>query len=261
VKAAVSDILAARSHDEGGLSKLVGWSLAAHIAFGAIAIFLPTNWLGTQAPPPEIIVISLGGAVGPRSTGTAPISGRQVDQEATRPTPPAPPAAARPDVMPAPASKPVPQKPTPPSPTPAPPAATTKPPVTGAKVQAGKAAADTGASGTADGLTIGGGLGGGDAVDLNNFDPEWTLKFKEALSRTWARVQPEVGFVVLRFTILRDGSVEGGFPQIQVLEKNVSFNLEMVSKRAVMNAKLPPLPVSHKEPMLIVRLRFDYEKR
>jgi len=263
VKAAVSDILAARSQDEGGLSTLVGWSLAAHLALGAIAVLLPTNWLGSQAPPPEIIVISLGGAVGPRSTGTAPISGRQVDQvtETKRPDPPAPPAAARPDVMPAPASKPVPQKPTPPSPTPAPPAATTKPPVTGAKVQAGKAAADTGASGTADGLTLGGGAGGGDAVDLNTFDPEWTAKFKDAISKTWSRVQPEVGFVVLRFTIKRDGTIEGGFNQVQVLEKNVGFNLEMVSKRAVVTARLPPLPVSHKEPVLIVRLRFDYEKR
>ena len=143
----------------------------------------------------------------------------------------------------------------------APPAATTKPPVTGAKVQAGKAAADTGASGTADGLTLGGGAGGGDAVDLNTFDPEWTAKFKDAISKTWSRVQPEVGFVVLRFTIERDGTIEGGFNQVQVLEKNVGFNLEMVSKRAVVTARLPPLPVSHKEPVLIVRLRFDYEKR
>lgn len=261
MKAAVSDILAARSHDEGGLSKLVGWSLAAHLVFGAIAVFLPTNWLGSQVPPPEIIVISLGGAVGPRSTGTAPIAGKQVDQVTERPTPPAPPAATRPDVMPAPASRPVPQKPTSAPPTQAPPAATTKPPVTGARVQTGKAAADTGASGTADGLTLGGGAGGGDAVDLNTFDPEWTAKFKEAISRTWARVQPEVGFVVLRFTIQRDGSIEGGFNQVQVLEKNVGFNLEMVSKRAVMTAKLPPLPASHKDPVLIVRLRFDYEKR
>jgi hypothetical protein len=133
--------------------------------------------------------------------------------------------------------------------------------VTGAKVQPGKAATDTGASGTSDGLTIGGGLGGGDAVDLNNFDPEWTLKFKEAISKTWSRIQPEVGFVILRFKILRDGTIEGGFNQVQVLEKNGSFNLEMVSKRAVITAKLPPLPVSHKESELIVRLRFDYDKR
>lgn len=263
MKVVVSDILAARRQDDGGLSRLVGWSLVIHVLGLAVALLLPSGWLASQPAKPEILVISLGGATGPRSTGTAPIAGRQVDQvaEARRPEPPRPPATTRPDTMPPPQTRPVPPRPTPPpATTKAPPAETTKPPVTGARVQTGTAAADTGAAGTNQGLTLTGGAGGGDAVDLNTFDPEWTAKFKDAINQTWARVQPEVGFVVLRFVIRRDGSVDGGANQVQVVESSGSFNLQMVSRRAVVTARLPPLPASHKEPTLIVRLRFDYER-
>jgi outer membrane biosynthesis protein TonB len=263
VKAAVSDILAARAHDESGLSKLVGWSIAVHLVAGSIAIFMPSGWLGTQPEKPEIMVISLGGAAGPRSTGTAPIAGRQVDvvPDTPRPQPPQPPAATRPDTMPPPQAKPVTAKPTPPPPqtTKAPPAATAKPPVAGAKVQTGTAAADTGASGTNTGLTLTGGGGGGDA-DLSNFDPEWTAKFRDAINRVWQQNQPEVGYVVLRFTIRRDGSInlEAGLPQ--VIESSRHFQLEQASRRALLDARLPPLPASWAGDMTI-RLRFDYEKR
>lgn len=259
-----TDYLNIRVQDDGGLARLVAWSLAAHLAVVAVMALLPPGWLTAQPKPPEIIVISLGGAVGPRSTGTAPIAGKQIDQavETRRPTPPQPPAQAKPDTMPAPQTKPVTAKPTPPPPQPttAPPAATTKPPVTGARVQTGTAAADTGASGTNQGLTLTGGAGGGDAVDLNTFDPEWVAKFKDAINRTWNRVQRETGFVVVRFTINRDGSIEGGFSQLQVVESSGSFALDMASKRALQQARLPALPASHKEPVLIVRLRFDYER-
>ncbi|MDA1306599.1 MAG: energy transducer TonB [Acidobacteria bacterium] len=260
MKAAVSDILAARAHDDGGLSRLVGWSLAVHLVAGSIAIFLPSGWLATQPEKPEIMVISLGGAVGPRSTGTAPIAGRQVDvvPETPRPQPPAPPAATRPDTIPPPQTKPVIAKPTPPQTTKAPPAATTKPPVVGAKVQTGTAAADTGASGTSTGLTLTGGGGGGDA-NLSNFDPEWTAKFRDAINRVWQQNQPVVGYVVLRFTIRRDGTLEAGLPQ--VIESSRHFQLEMASRRALLEARLPPLPASYVGNEMVVRLRFDYEKR
>jgi outer membrane biosynthesis protein TonB len=264
VRAEVSDIIASRTFDESGLSRLVGWSVAVHVLGLVIAFLMPSGWLATQPEKIEIITISLGGAVGPRSTGQAPIAGRQVDvvPETPRPTPPQPPAATKPDQMAPPATKPVPVKPPPPPPqtAKAPPAETTKPLVTGAKVQTGAAAADTGATGVNQGLTLTGGAGGGDAVDLNTFDPEWTAKFKDAINRSWSRVQPDVGYVVVRFTILRDGSIEGGLEQIQVVDGNRNFGLERVSRLAVLNARLPPLPASHKEPKLIVRLRFDYER-
>ena len=263
MRADVSDILAARAPDDRGLSRLVGWSVGAHLVGLAIALFLPSGWLGAQPDRVEVMVISLGGSVGERSTGTTPIAGKQIDQavERPRPEPPKPPAATRPDEMPPPRTTPVTAKPTPPPPkTTAPPAATTKPPVTGAQVQAGSAAADTGAKGRADGLTFGGGAGGGDAVDLNAFDPEWVAKFKSAITRVWDRLQPDAGYVVIRFGIRRDGSLSATVP-VTVIESSRHFLLEQTSRRTLLNARLPPLPASYEGTELVVRLRFDYEKR
>lgn len=260
MRAAVSDILAARSHPEAGLSRLVGWSVAVHMAGLAVALFLPSGWLGAQPERPDVMVISLSGSFGERSTGAAPIAGKQVDVVVETPRPqPRPPAATRPDAMPPPTTKPVTAKPAPPPTPKAPPAATTKPPVTGARVQSGTAAADTGASGANQGLTLTGGGGGGDAVDLNNFDPEWTAKFRDAINRVWDRIQPDAGYVVLRFAIRRDGSLE---PDVlpQVIEGNQHFQLVMASRRALLNARLPPLPASYEGSQLFVRLRFDYER-
>lgn len=263
MKAAVSDILASRARDEAGLSKLVAYSLAAHLALGAAVALVPPGWFNTIPVEPELMVISLGGATGPSTTGTAPIAGKRVDQvvEPNRPAPPKPPATAKPDDMPPPTAKPVPPKPaprTPPPPTTAPPAATTKPPVTGAKVQQGTATADTGATGTNTGLTIVGGGGGGDAVDLNNFNREWVRKFEEAINKVWAQNQGETGRVELRFTILRNGRVVEALPE--VISKSGSFALEMASRRAVLQATLPPLPADYTGDRLIVRLGFDYKR-
>lgn len=259
----VSDILATRTADDSRLPRIVAWSIGIHAAGLVIGALLPASWLTNTPMQQDVMVISLGGAVGPRSTGTAPIAGRQVDVEATtrRPEPPRPPAAVKPDTMPPPAAKPVPVKPPPPKPDPvtAPPASTAKPPVAGARVQQGTAAADTGASGINQGLTLTGGAGGGDAVDLNNFNPEWVAKFKDAINRTWQRIQPEAGFVVLRFTIRRDGSVAEAVPQ--VIESSGSFLLQQASRRALADARLPALPADYTESTLVVRLRFDYDRR
>ncbi len=260
------DYLAIRSRDDGTLPRIVGVSLAVHVVGIVIIALLPSSWLSPNTTPPEVMVISLGGAVGPRSTGTAPIAGKQIDQlaETKRPAPPQPPPQARPDTIPPPTAKPTPPPPKstpPPKPTTAPPAATTKPPVVGNRVQTGTAAADTGAAGTNQGLTMTGGAGGGDAVDLNTFDPEWVAKFKDAINRVWNQFQPEAGSVVVRFTINRDGTIEGGFNQLQVLDTSGSFQLEMASKRALISAQLPALPDVYKDPTLIVRLKFDYVRR
>lgn len=264
MKAAVSDILASRMRDEGGLSKLVGYSLAAHIVVVAAIALAPPGWFNTVAIEPELMVISLGGATGPSTTGTNRIAGIRVDErvETPRPEPPKPPAASKPDEMPLPATKPAPPKPapaTPPPPTTAPPATVAKPPVTGAKVQQGTATADTGTAGTNTGLTITGGVeGGGDAVDLNNFNREWVAKFKKAIQDVWQQNQGEAGRVELRFTILRDGRVQEDLPG--VLSNTGSIVLQMASIRAIRNAKLPPLPGDYSDDRLIVRLGFDYKR-
>lgn len=262
MKAAVSDILAARSHDEAGLSKLVGVSVVAHLFVIIAVAVLPPGWLTPVTVKPDLMVISLGGAVGPASTGTAPIAGKQVDQvaDSRRPPPPQPPAAAQPDVLPPPPAKPLPPKPAPKTPPPvaAPPAATAKPPVTGAKVQSGTAAADTGATGTNSGLTMVGGSGGGDSVDLNNFNREWVMKFEKAITDVWMKNQGEAGRVELRFTILRDGTVVEDLPG--VLSDGGNFRLRMASIRAIKSARIPQLPGDYSGDRLIMRLGFDYKR-
>ncbi len=264
MREAVSDILAERAKDAGGIGRLLGYSFATHLAVVVALAVMPPDWLSSQAPKVEVMIVSLGGATGPRSTGVAPIAGQRVDQvlpETTRPVPLKPAPPPKPDTMPTP-SKAAPARPVakppekPPATTSA--ATTTRPPVTGARVQSGTAVADTGSAGVNQGLTIGGGSGAGGEVDLNNFYPEWTAKFKDAINRTWDRIQPEVGFAVIRVTIRRDGTIVEALPQ--VVESSGSFGLEQVSRRALLAATLPPLPAEYKESTLVVRLRFDYER-
>jgi outer membrane biosynthesis protein TonB len=262
VRAAVSDILASRTPEEGGFSKLVGYSFAAHVLIVVGVAVMPTGWFNSVPVDPVLMTISLGGAQGPSTTGTAPIAGKQVDKviEPNKPEPPKPPAALKPDEMPPPATKPVPPKPTPvtPPPTTAPPAAITKPPVAGAKVQQGTATADTGTTGTNTGLTIVGGGGAGDAVDLNNFNREWVLKFKKAIEDVWQQNQGETGRVELRFTILSNGRVLEDMPG--VLSTSGSWPLQAASIRAVKTAKLPALPADFSGDRLVIRLGFDYKR-
>lgn len=259
----LSDVLASRPVDDGRLRTLISWSLVIHVAGLGLLAVLPTSWLGQTPPMEDVMVISLAGVEGPSTTGTAPIAGKQVDvlKEDKRPEPPKPPATTKPDVIPPPQAKPTQPKPTPPpqKPTTAPPAAVTKPPVAGARVQEGTAKADTGATGVNQGLTVAGGSGGGDAVDLNNFYPEWVAKFKDAINRVWNRNQPETGYVVLRFTIRRNGSVVETVPA--ALEGSGQYLLNSAAQRAVLDARFPPLPDEYTGNELIIRLRFDYDRR
>ena len=66
--------------------------------------------------------------------------------------------------------------------------------------------------------------------------------------------------MVLRFGIRRDGSISATVP-VTVIESSRHFSLEMTSRRTLINARLPPLPASYEGSELIVRLRFDYEKK
>lgn len=260
----LADVLASRPVDDGRLRTLILRSLAVHVVGVTVLAVAPPSWLGHTPPQNDVMTISLSGAPGERTSGTAPIAGRQVDAvtEQKRPEPPRPPAATKPDPIPPPQAKPVPPKPVPPpqtSQTTAPPATTAKPPVTGARVQEGTAQTDTGASGTNQGLTVSGGAGGGDAVDLNNFYPEWVAKFKDAINRVWQRNQPETGYVVLRFTIRRNGTVVEAVPT--TVEGSGQYALNAAAWRAVSDARFPPLPAEYTGTELIVRLRFDYDRR
>ena len=105
MRGAITDVIAARKYEDGGLGRRFAYSLAAHIVIGAAVILISSNFLSGKVKP-NVIEVSLAGSMGPRTTGVAPISGRRVDEQVPEPKRPAPVLPApppRPDTMPAPA--------------------------------------------------------------------------------------------------------------------------------------------------------------
>src|SRR5689334_8656920 len=69
-------------------NRAIVWSLAAH-ALVVISLFVvPREWIAK--PPDKVLTISLGGAIGPRTTGTSSIGGRTVEQAVPPPKRPEP---------------------------------------------------------------------------------------------------------------------------------------------------------------------------
>ena len=260
MRGAITDVIAARAKDDGGLGRRFAYSLAAHIVVGAALILISSNFLSGKQAKPNIIEVSLAGSMGAKTTGVAPISARRVDQaepEPKRPTPVLPAPPPKPDTMPTPAKavtppeapKKAPEKAA--TPTPSPPAKT---PVTGQQVQPGTAVVETGTKTSGPGLTQAGGGGTGGVVDLNTFDQTWTQGMTDSIRKHWNNLQPEIGWSEVLFTVARDGTVIDRV----VVASSGSFLLDQEAKRAVGIALIPPLPRDFKEPTLKVRLRFNY---
>ncbi len=258
MRGAITDVIAARAKDEGGLGRRFAYSLAAHLFVGVAFILISSNFLAGKQVKPNVIEVSLGGSLGPRTTGVAQIAARRVDvavPETKRPAPVLPAPPPKPDTMPNPtkATAPpkvpekVPEKIA--TPTPAPPAK----PSTGQQVQTGTAVVETGATGMSQGITQGGG-GGGGAVDLNTFDQAWTNGMSAAIRKNWNNLQPEIGWTEVLFVLNKDGKL---ISRVTVATSG-SFLLDQEALRAVGMAIFPPLPREYKEPTLRVRLRFNY---
>lgn len=259
MRGAITDVIAARAKDEGGLGRRFVYSLAAHIVVGVAFILVSSNFLSGKQVKPNVIEVSLAGSMGAKTTGVAPISGRRVDQEVPetkRPAPVLPAPPPKPDVMPAPtkavtppkAPEKTPEKAA--TPTPAPPAK----PSTGQQVQPGTAVIETGATGLGQGLTQAGGGGTGGVVDLDTFDPVWTRAMQDAIRKQWNNLQPETGWVEILFILNKEGKVI----QREPVASSGSFLLNQEAQRAVMLALIPPLPRDYNQPTLRVRLRFNY---
>ena len=258
MRGAITDVIAARAKDEGGLGRRFAYSLAAHLVVGAVLVLISSNFLSGKQVKPNVIEVSLAGSMGPKTSGVAPISSRRVDQEVPetkRPAPILPAPPPKPDVMPAPtkaatppkAPEKAPAKPPEPSPV-----ATPKP-STGQQVQPGTARIETGATALGPGLTQGGG-GTGGAVDLNTFDQVWVSAMTDAIRKHWNNLQPETGWTEILFVLTQDGRVITR----EVVASSGSFFLNQEAQRAVGMAQIPPLPRSYKDPTLRVRLRFNY---
>jgi protein TonB len=253
------DLLLAGTPEPPGFRRIVTISLALHIGIAAAALLVPREWITGPATPPVLMTISLAaGTEGPRSTGMTPIGGRPVDVIAPQPKRPEPvrPAAAKPDVMTVPVKS-VPSK-APAKPSEAPPSSVPRPPTTGTALARGTAAAETGATGQSLGLSFGGGAGGTQTITLADFCcPAYVTVMLEQIRRGWANVQPDRGTTVMKYTILRDGTVT----DISVEKSSGSSLLDRASRAALdlfRRDRARPLPPEYTGESLTIYLTFPY---
>jgi TonB family protein len=76
------------------------------------------------------------------------------------------------------------------------------------------------------------------------------------IRRSWDQNQGIVGSTTMKFTILRNGTIQS--PQV---ERSSGFAvLDNSSMRALQLTRLAPLPAAFENPTLTVHLRFDYTR-
>jgi TonB family protein len=255
---AVSQVLVGRGADTAGLDRMFGASAVAHLVLLAIVALVPAGWLGAKMANEEQVVmtINLAGGDGPRSGGMTAIGGRPVqalkDVEAKKAIEPVrPPAAAEPEMIEP--TKTAPKKQEAPVKTRTP-DAKSKTPIRGEEIQKGSAVAQTGARGQGFGLTTGGG-GTGAQLDVGDFCcPEYIVTMRDLINRNWSSKQNTEAVTVMKFTIMRDGSLTG----IQLERSSGQPTLDFIAQRALALTKLPPLPGAYTNASLTVHLTFEF---
>lgn len=260
----VSDVLRDRMQQPPGLQRGVAASIGLHTAILLIVLFAPKGFLAprTEAPRTSMTISLGGGGDGPRTGGLTAIGGRPVQVQ----TPPdevpkreavRPPAANTPEMTtPLPNAKPVKASPSV-RVQDAPDEARGRTPTRGAQVQAGTAIAETGARGQGFGLSTGGGPGSGFTLDVGDFCcPDYLLTMRDRIWSNWTRTPGNTGLVIVRFTIVRDGTLT----QIALEKEHRDPTLGLAAERAVRATRqLPPLPAQFPNPTLTVHLNFLYE--
>jgi TonB family protein len=256
----VSQVVAMRAQQADGLQRMLAASVAAHLALIVFIVLAPAAWFGARAVQEDenVMVISLGGAPGPRDGGLTAMGGRPVQAVAeTKPAiePVRPPAARAPEMVEP--TKTAPKKAetkvrdTSPDPK-------GRTPIKGKDVEKGSAVADTGGRGQGFGLSSGGG-GTGSYLETANFCcPDYVATMVDLIRRNWDDRQQASGTTFVKFTIQRDGTITG----IQVERSSGYAALDLYANRAiVITGKLPPLPLAFTEPALTVHLSFEYLRR
>src|SRR5688500_7345128 len=255
----VTDILAERSREADGLSRMVLYSLLAHVLLVAVLAFIPGGWLGAEEPPERVVMsISLNGSPGPDTGGRNQIAGRavqevgdEVKQPFALPPAPKPPEMVMPTPKPAPTPKSRAEKPAPPS--------ANRKPTTGAEVKPGERIDTGGAAVPFGGLSS----SGGDGLDvqtlgLDNFCcPEYLQTMLQLIRRNWNSKQGAAGTAVVQFVIRRDGALT----QVEVVKPSNNVILDLESRRAVFQTgKVPPLPTQYTGQNLTIQLAFEYKR-
>jgi TonB family protein len=251
----VSNILQARAQRHERMTPMVVVSAAAHVALFVVLALMSLHAAST--PPEKVFTVSFAGSEGPRNGGENPIGGRAVEHVA-------PPETKR-NVEPPPPPKP---KMTLPDPKPLKPRAdttaarvvptTVKPPAPGGdEIRQGSTTVDTGARGTGFGLNTGGGGVPGLKLDVSNFCcPDYLEQVVDQIKDAWKKDEGRPGSVIVRFTIRRDGSVDG-----TMIEKSSGFAPhDFETRRAVQIVRLGRLPDKFSGEQLTMHLTFTYER-
>lgn len=258
---AVSQVIADRGRDFGGLDRMVGASVAAHVALIAALVFAPA-WLlggGLKAEPEAVMTISLGGPTGPNVGGMTTVGGRPIQStvEEARKTiePVRPPAARAPEMI-------EPKKAAPKKAEAKVDKSVTDPkgrtPTKGAEVREGSSVVETGARGQGFGLQSGGGFGSGSYLDVANFCcPEYLSTMLELIRRNWDDRQQAAGTTVMKYTIQRNGAIT----DVSVEKPSGYPALDFMAQRSLLlTRQLPPLPSAFSEASLTVHLVFTYRR-
>ncbi len=253
---AVSEVLIARSARTDGLNSMLSASAVAHSVLVGLFLFLPAAWFGAKYEQPEtIMLVSLGGPIGPNDGGVATLGGRTIQQltETKKAIEPVRPPSAKPPEMIEPTKAP-PKKTTPNKVEGKDPRSTR--PTKGEEIQKGSSIAETGAKGLGFGLSSGGGGGGGHLEVANFCCPEYLNTMVALIKSNWNSQQGAAGRTHLRFVIQKDGRIV----DITLEQSSGNETMDLFARRALMLTKLPPLPAGYTESALAVHLYFDYTR-
>ena len=259
----IADVLRNRTQQPTGLQWMVGLSVLIHGALVAAVLVAPSGFLTGGDEPRTIMTISLGeGGDGPQTGGMTAMGGRPVQVQKAPDEPPkreavqAPAAKAPEMTVPLPNAKPVKAQPAPPVKQ-APDEARGRTPTKGSEIREGPSVAETTARGQGQGgLSMGGGgAGAGMALDVADFCcPEYLVTMSQRLKSNWDERAGAGAVVVIRFTILRDGTltkIEVARPSGNTLADNAALRAVILTKQ------LPPLPAQFPNPTLTVNLTFQ----
>jgi TonB family protein len=263
----VSDVLRDRMQQPEGLRRMVVVSALAHASVVALALFAPGGWFSSaQSEPRTIMTISLSsGAPGPDTGGMNQIGGQMIQAaaavDALKREPLNMPAAAKTPEM----IVPTPTKPTPAKPAAkpevkqAPPDARARTPSKGAQTSTGTTPVDTGIRGQGFGLSSSGGTGAGVRLDITGdfCCPAYLEAMKQQIERNWDRRAQSPALTVMKFTIMRDGTVR----DVELEKRSGIYDLDSRAQRAMaLTPRLPPLPAQFTNPTLTVHLTFEYTR-
>ena len=262
MREAASQVLSERAETGDGLQRHVVVSLAAHGLALAALLFGPTTWVqGDDSEVLNVMSIRLGGPEGPGEGGLTALGARPIQEvitmpEATRPQWIQPPADTAPEVVVPTEATDVPRLEPESEVETAPEEARGRQLTRGPRLQDGTAMSDTGAEGMGVGLSAGGLGGTGTEISVADFCcPEYLATMMSLIRERWDRHQRAPGATVVRFTVHRDGAIEG----VGVDRSSGYTVLDLSARRAVlMTQQLPPLPSAFTEDSLTIRLTFEY---